>query len=137
MSESAIRIDGLNQFVRSLRQIDKDLPKTLRVGFNQAAQIVVDWARPKVPSRTGRAAKSIRVQSTRTAVRVVEGSKAAPYMPWLDYGGKVGRKHSVARPFMKGGRYLYPGLSANRDKVREAVEAALIEAARSAGVEVD
>lgn len=137
MSESAIRIDGLDRFVKGLRTIDNDLPKTLRIGFNTAAQIVVDWARPKVPHRTGRAAKSIRVQSTRTAVRVTEGGKSAPYMPWLDYGGKVGRKKSIHRPFISDGRYVYAGLRANRDRVREAVEAALVDAAKAAGVVID
>jgi len=133
----AIKIDGLAEFVRNLKKLDADLPKALRIGFNDAANIIVDYAKPKVPHKSGRAAGSIRAQSTRTAVRVTEGGKRAPYMPWLDFGGKVGRKKSVHRPFLKEGRFLYAGLNAERDHVYAAVEAALIDAARSAGVEVD
>ena len=133
----AIKIDGLNEFVRNLKKLDADLPKTLRVGFNQAAQIIVDYAKPKVPRKSGKAAGSIRAQSTRTAVRVSEGGKRAPYMPWLDFGGKVGRKRSIGRPFLKEGRFLYAGLHAERDRIYAAVETALLDAARSAGVEVD
>ena len=54
----AIKIDGLNEFVRNLKKLDADLPKTLRVGFNDAAQIIVDYAKPKVPHKSGRAAGS-------------------------------------------------------------------------------
>lgn len=133
----AIKIDGLDKFVRNLKKLDSDLPKTLRVGFNAAAQIIVDYAQPKVPHRSGKAARSIRAQSLRSAVRVSEGGARAPYMPWLDFGGKVGRKKSVSRPFFKEGRFLYAGLNAERDKIHDAVEAALLDAARAAGVEVD
>lgn len=132
-----IMIDGLDKFVRNLRKLDKDLPKTLRVAFNAAADIVIQYAKPKVPQRTGRAAKSIRARSTAKTVRITAGGPRAPYYPWLDFGGSVGRKKSVKRPFMKEGRFLYAGLHAERDKVHAAVSAALIEAARAAGVAVD
>ena len=132
-----IKIDGLDQFVRNLRKLDNDLPKTLRTGFNRAAKIVIDWAKPRVPHKTGRAANSMRATSTRSMVRVSEGGARAPYMPWLDFGGKVGRARSIHRPFIKEGRFLYAGLSAEHDKILAAVEAALLDAARAAGVEVD
>lgn len=132
-----IKIDGLAQFVNNLKKINSDLPKTLRVGFNDAAQIVIGWARPRVPHRSGKAAASIRAQSTRAAVRVSEGGARAPYMPWLDFGGRVGRGKSVKRPFIKEGRFIYAGLSAEHDKVYGAVVGALLDSARAAGVEVD
>lgn len=133
----AIKIDGLAEFVRNLKKLDADLPKTLRKGFNDAANIVVDYAKPKVPHRSGKAARSIRAQSVRSAVRVTEGGARAPYMPWLDFGGAVGRKRSVRRPFIKEGRFIYAGLKDKRDEIQAAVETALIDAARAAGVEVD
>lgn len=133
----AIKIDGLNEFVRNLRKLDAELPKQLRVGFNVAAQLVVDYARPRVPHRSGRAAGSIRARSTRTTVRVSEGGNRAPYMPWLDFGGKVGRRKSVHRPFIKEGRFLYAGLVNERERIHGAVVDALLTAARNAGVEVD
>ncbi len=133
----AIKVDGLAQFVRNLRKLDADLPKALRIGFNDAAQIVIDTARPRMPRLTGRAASSLRAQSTRTAVRVTEGGRRAPYVPWLDFGGKVGRNRSVRRPFIADGRYLYASFYAKHDQVRSAVVAALLDVAKSAGVEVD
>lgn len=137
MATEPIKIDGLREFVRNLKNLDRDLPKMLRKGLNDAANIVVDWAKPKVPHRSGKAARSIRAASTGTAVRVKEGGDRAPYMPWLDFGGAVGRRRSVRRPFIKEGRFLYAGLAAERDAVQAAAEVALIDAARAAGVEVD
>jgi hypothetical protein len=139
MSSAAIRIDGLAEFARNLGKLDRELPKALRIAMNQAADLVVADARPNVPKRTGRAAKTIRAASTRTAVRVTEGGKRAPYMPWLDYGGKVGRNKSVRRPFIKEGRYLYPAYFRLRDsgKIQEVLAGALIDVAAQAGVVVD
>lgn len=132
-----VQIDGLNQFVRNLRKLDADLPKALRVAFNDATNLVIDYAKPRVPRRTGRAQASIKARSTRTAARVAIGGNRAPYMPWLDFGGRTGPNRSVVRPFYKDGRYLYKALAVKRPQLQEALEKALLDAARSAGVEVD
>lgn len=132
-----IKIDGLAAFTRSLRKLDSNAPKALRVAMNDAAQVVVDWARPRVPRRSGRAARSLRVASTGRAVRVRAGGARVPYYPWLDFGGRVGRGRFVRRPFRREGRYLWAGYSANRSEVQRITERALLDAAKSAGVEVD
>jgi hypothetical protein len=67
-----------------------------------------------VPRRTGRAGGTIKAASTRTEARVSEGGARAPYMPWLDFGGRVGRKNSVKRPFLKEGRYIWKSFGAHR-----------------------
>lgn len=132
-----IKIDGLAAFTRNLRRLDSDLPKTLRVAMNDAAAVVVDWARPRVPRRSGRAARSLRTASTGRAVRVRAGGARVPYYPWLDFGGRTGRSRSISRPYRKQGRYLWAGYSAKSNEVRRRTERALLDAARSAGVEVD
>lgn len=132
-----IKITGLTEFQRGLRKLDSDLPKSLRLAFNEAANIVVEAARSKVPHRTGRAAASIKPRSTRTAVRVSAGGNKAPYYPWLDFGGRVGPKKSVRRPFIREGRYIYPSYTEHREEFQRVVEKALADVARSAGLEVD
>lgn len=132
-----IKIEGLAEFNRDLRKLDKELPKALRLAHNEAAQLIVDYAKPRVPRKTGRAAGTIKAKSTRTESRVQGGSKRVSYYPWLDFGGRVGPKRSVHRPFIKQGRYLYPALGANYDKFTALLEAKLIDVARSAGVEVE
>lgn len=131
-----IRVEGLADFSRNLRKLDNDLPKVLRIAHNRAAQIIVDWAQPRVPTKTGRAAKSVKAKSTRTESRVIGGSTRVPYYPWLDFGGRVGRKRSVKRPFIKGGRYIYEGYSQNTERVLEALTEALLSVASEAGIEV-
>lgn len=137
--EQAIRIEGLAQFSRNLRKLDSDLPKALRVAMNEAADLVVTDARALVPKRSGKAAKSIRAASTRTAVRVKAGGTRAPYYSWLDFGGRVGRKKATRRPFLKEGRYLYPTYFHLRDtgRIRRVLEKSLLDVAWQSGVEVD
>jgi hypothetical protein len=132
-----IVVEGLKEFSRALRKLDNDLPKALRLAHNEAAQLIVDYARPRVPRKTGRAAGTIKAKSTRTASRVSEGSKAVPYVPWLDFGGRVGPKRSVKRPFVKEGRFLYKALGATHDEFSQLLTEKLVEVARSAGMEVD
>ena len=135
----AIRIDGLAEFSRSLRKLDAELPKALRIALNQGSDLVIGAARPHIPSRSGRARGSLKARSTRTAVRVSEGGPRASYVPWLDFGGKVGRRKSVRRPFLKEGRYLYAAYFA---KVRsgafeQVMTDALLGVVRQAGLGVE
>ncbi len=134
----AIKVVGLAEFNRSLKQLDAELPKALRVALNKSVEVVVDDARPQVPRRSGRAAASLRAQSTRTVARVKAGGKRAAYYPWLDFGGRVGKHKSVSRPFYKHGRYLYDAYFRKRDsgEFQEILAAALRDVAVSAGLEV-
>lgn len=132
-----IEIEGLRDFMRGLRAVDSELPKALRVAGNEAAAIVVDEARRRIPKRSGRAAASIKARSTRVAVRIASGGKRAPYVPWLDYGGKVGPAKSVERPWRPDGRYVYPAFTDNRAEVDDAYRKALRRMASDAGLEFD
>jgi hypothetical protein len=132
----AIKIEGLTAFTRAVKKLDKELPKGLRVAFNVAANLIIGKARPLIPTRSGKAAASLKASSTQGSVRITAGGKKAPYFPWLDFGGKVGRGDSVKRPFIKEGRYLYPTLAANRDEVTKLVSEALADTAKAAGVEI-
>jgi hypothetical protein len=136
MSESAIRVVGLNDFRKGLRGMDRGLPKTVRGALNEAAETLVAATRPKVPSRSGAARASLRAQSTQTTARVAVGGRKAPYYPWLDFGGKTGRKKSVVRPFFKQGRYIFPTLAEKRDAIQQALLEALTGLAAANGIEV-
>lgn len=130
----AIKITGLKEFSRALRKMDNDLPKGLRLALNEAGEIVVEWARPRVPRRSGKAAGSIKAKSTRTMARVSGYGAKVPYGPWLDFGGSVGRRNSVKRPYISEGRYIYPGYAENFDEINDKLRDALLKVARDAGV---
>jgi hypothetical protein len=133
----AVKIDGLKEFQRSLKKLDSDLPKVLRLAFNEAADVVVRDAKSRVPRRTGRAEASIKARSTQTSVRVTGGSNKVPYFAWLDFGGRTGRKRSVHRAFLKEGRYLYAAYFDRQPEFAGLLETALLNVANQAGVEVD
>lgn len=137
MTKLALQIDGLKQYQKSLRRLDSDLPKALRVALNGCADFLIDKTRPQIPKRSGKAAGSLTARSTRTAVRIAVGGRAAPYYPWLDFGGAVGRDNSVVRPFYKEGRYLYPTLRKNSDEFAKITRGALVAVGRDAGIDID
>lgn len=132
-----IVIKGIREFQRALRDLDDQAPKQLRLIQNDAAGIVVDWARPRIPSRTGAAAASLRLASSQRETRVRAGGRKAPYYAWLDFGGKTGPQRSVDRPFYRQGRYVYPGLSATRERVQKTLQDGMTALAQSAGLEVE
>lgn len=132
-----IKISGLREFQRGLKTIDSDLPKALRMALNDAANLIVDDAKPRVPRRSGRAAGSIKARSTRTLARVQGGGNRAVYYPWLDFGGRVGRNKSVRRPFLKDGRYIYAAYDRRKGEFGQKLEANLLDVARKAGLGVD
>lgn len=132
-----VRIEGLREFNRSLKDLDADLPKAVRLAFNTAADIVVEDAKPRVVRDTGRAKRSVRARSTRTKSRIVGGGAKAPHYPWLDFGGRVGRNRSVRRPYLKQGRYIYKAFYDNERRYVEVMADALTDVARQAGLVVE
>jgi hypothetical protein len=112
-----VQIDGIPELRRSLRDLENGAQKELRLVLNEGADMVADEADNRVPVRSGRAAGSVRARSTQTEGRVVGGGSRAPYYPWLDMGGRVGRNKSVRRPYRKSGRYLSPALENKSDDV--------------------
>lgn len=136
MSRMTLAVAGLKDVRRGLRGIDKDLPKGMRLALNQVAQVVVDGARPLIPSVSGAARGSVRAASSQTAARVAAGGAKAPYYPWLDFGGSVGRNRSVKRPFYKEGRYIFVTVAKSQDAIQRAMLDAVAELGRSNGIEV-
>lgn len=132
-----IKVEGLAEFRRNLRTLDSNLGKAMRIALNDSAGIVVDWAQARVPSRSGKARGSVRAKSTQTEARVEGGGKRVSYYPWLDFGGRVGRKRSVKRPFIKSGRYIYPGYTSNREEVQARLLKALLQVCDESGLAVD
>lgn len=137
-NEEAVKVRGLTEFRKQLRELDKDLPKALRIAFNAAADSTVEAARKQVPKRTGRAAASLKTKSTQRYARASGGSARASYYPWLDFGGSVGRNNSVRRPFFKKGRYLYNAYFHRRDsgEFERDLQRELVKVAIQAGLEV-
>ena len=137
MTVDPIKIGGLRDFQRALKLMDGESQKQLRVVLNSVAETVAAGARRRVPTKTGKAKASIKVASSQREARIKAGGPRASHYPWLDFGGRVGKGRSVLRPFVQRGRYLYPTYDASRPEIQAALEKALTDLARTAGVGVD
>lgn len=131
-----IKITGLAEFRKNLKKLSPELPTAIRTANNDVADIVVQYVKQHMENRSGAAVKTVRKASTQKEVRVREGSNKVPYVPWLDFGGRVGPKRSVRRPFYGDGRYLYVGLYANRQVITDRLAEELISLCRQAGLDV-
>jgi HK97 gp10 family phage protein len=116
----AIQVDGLDELRKAFREAgDKVATKELGKAGKDAADIVAKEAASRVPVLTGAARKSVRAVVAQGGGAVREGGPKAEYVPWLDFGGRVGRNRSVSRPFIKLGRYVYPALNDRHAQVVE------------------
>lgn len=137
MDDLKIRIGGLSQLSRALRAVDAGAPKQLRLGLNDGANLLVDRTKPKIPSDSGAAKRSMVARSTRTAARVAVGGRKAPYFPWLDFGGEgrvAGRP--AHRAFLAEGRYVYPTLRQHKPEIEDLLQDRLELVVRDAGLEM-
>lgn len=139
-----MRVEGLNDLQRTLRQADAQLPRELRQGLNEVAEIVAAEARRRVPVSTGADRKKkghsrghlrdqIRPRSTQRQGRVQMGARVrGAYAGWIEFGGnkknKGGRPSS--RPFYRMGRYLYPSYLRRRSEVTAKAEEVIARLAR-------
>ena len=138
-----VEVRGIRELASAFKQVDAALAGELKSRFLAVAQHVVDIARGKVPSRSGRAAASIKARGRASGASIAFGGTAAPYYPWLDFGGSVGRGHkpgvawsgAIKRDWNVPGRYVYPAISEARPDTERAVELAVKEAAEGAGFE--
>lgn len=135
--ERTIQVHGLADLQKALRQIERTLPKELGFGLAEAAKIVADAARPKVPHRTGAAQASIKVRKQQRSASLAVGGTKAPYYPWLDFGGTVGPARSIRRQFIPGGRYIFPTLKQKDAEVKAKVDDVIARLAKQAGFETE
>lgn len=116
----------------ALRDCSDDIADLVSSELEDIAKDVASDARGRVPQVTGAAAGSYRPRGT----GVIFGGVDVPYVPWLEFGGAVGRKKAVIRPKVKGGRYLYPAIAENLADIEKRVDD-LIGIATGGYLEVD
>lgn len=137
MTRGRIEITGLREFQKAVRDMDAALPKQLRLIFNAAGAVIVDYAQAHIEVKSGRAKASIKARSTQRAGQVSIGGNRAPYVPWLDFGGEGRHRGRPGnRPFIKEGRYVYRGLRLHQDDVTEIMQHGVTQLATDAGLDV-
>jgi hypothetical protein len=138
VQDQTIKVKGLAEVSKAIRRIDSEAAKQLRLVGNDAADLVITGTRAVMPHRTGAAQASLKAQSTRTSARVRIGGRKAPYEPWLDFGGQGRHKgRPAARPFIPGGRYLFPTVERESAAIGKLLQDGIVLVAKNAGLAVD
>ncbi len=140
MEDIAIRIDGLADFRRDLKKIDEELLKELRGDLLAIGREIAMEARLRVPSKSGKAAGSIRAGVSGNNAYVAGGTRAVPYYGWLDFGGRTpvkGRKRSEgpwkkSGPGPQQGRFIYPTIRRNEREIEAKAQQAFDSAKEKA-----
>ncbi|MGH3370687.1 MAG: HK97 gp10 family phage protein [Nocardioidaceae bacterium] len=130
----AVRVEGLSELRRALKELDTKAPTQIRKALNEGSKIVVDAARPTLPEISGNLAASLRPSSTQREGRVTMGRADVPYAGWVEFGGKITHAghdhigdHTLRRPFIKQGRYLFPAAERKTDEVIEVCDREISE----------
>ncbi len=130
MATKPITVTGLAQFGVSLKRFAGSTPKMEQEAMNGCSDLFVSKVRPLVPQRSGAARRSVKKTKARGKIRVEAGGRAAPYFPWLDFGGRVGRKKSVQRQYISQGRYVFPTLKKHQKDFQAIAEEAMPRSAQ-------
>lgn len=160
-----LEMKGLRELQASLARVAPEAKREFSAELKAIGGLVQADTQAAMPRRKGKARRSVKVKIvTRRGfegVQISEGGAIAPYTPWLDFGGTVGRGRrssarvtiygggrvsvqrggsrgtgSVVRPFIKDGRYLYPAYYRRYDDMVKATFEAVRKAANTAGLAV-
>ncbi|MFI6861296.1 HK97 gp10 family phage protein [Streptomyces sp. NPDC050421] len=127
-SAYTVRVEGLREFQRNLRQLrDRELNKKVRLANKAAAEVVKPEARRTAPDRRpsskdrqnyrpGRLEKSITVTASPKSAVIKAGSKArVPYAGAIHFGYR--------RRGISPNRFLYRAMARKSDEVSATYEA--------------
>lgn len=129
-----IRMRGLPEFNRALMRASELTTEARQEVSKEASQLAVAWAHGRIPKRTGRAARSVRVVRFGAVYGVQGGDEKTRYYPWLDFGGRTGKRKSVVRQYIDGGRYIYPGIAATAAQAQNVLEKAVADVISRSGL---
>lgn len=111
--QGMLRIEGVREVTRSMRNLDIDTKTELKPVHLKAAQIVADAAAQRAPRRTGRLRDSVRATARVTGGRVAFGGGRGRM--GIEYGGPIHfgwpRRNIKPQPF------VYDVLDERRQKV--------------------
>lgn len=139
---AGVEVAGLREFQKGLKKLNPELDKSLKAELKTVAEVVADDARARVPSKSGRARKSVRAGADAKGPYVAGGKTSVPYYPWLDFGSRqpvTGHPRSAGPWFKSGagpkkGRFIYPAIDENQARIIEGATQALETARGNAGI---
>lgn len=136
----SVEWDGIPHVMACLAGLRERGDAQLDEEAGEAAESVASRTRtaiPLGPVAGGHAKASVRVERGHIEATVHEGGPAFPYLPWLEFGGRVGRKHANHRQWIRGGRYMFRALSTVKPGLELSMHDAMRDAARESGWDPD
>jgi len=100
MADEAIRIRGWDELAAGTAHLAKNIDAETQQQFREAADITASRVRGGVPAVSGAMRSSVGVEPGPPVGVGYTGG--VPYAGWVDFGGGHGR------PYLAGGRYLFP-----------------------------
>lgn len=141
-----VEIDGLREFRRALKKVDKDLPKEMRATMRRmVADPIAAKIKTKVPVGPGKGGHwrdAIRGGATQRNAYIQWGKAKIPYAGWMEFGGQLpskrsGKRARYMRPRADNGRWVYPTIEANREFAADAARKALDQTMSRARLALD
>jgi hypothetical protein len=137
-NQFSVKITGLGELRTALRAMGGNLDKAMGAELYKIATEVAIATQMAMPEITGHARGTVRPFVVRGGARVSEGTgESDDYVGWLDFGGHVGLHRSISRPVIKTGRYLYAQGLKLRPQTIMALDKAIDNAAKAAGLAVE
>ena len=140
--QEPVQVTGLREIRSDLRKIgDTERLQELRDGLKNAAGVVADDAQQRVPTKSGKARRSVRALVSGNNAFVAGGKRTVPYYGWLDFGTRrprTGQPRSVGPWTGTGsgpaeGRFIYPAIEATEPEVVRLIDQAMGRALRRKG----
>jgi hypothetical protein len=146
--DAAVEIKGLRELRRDLIRLDSDyFPKAFIEAGLKVAEPLVGAVRSALPHDTGNMAGTVRTAKIRTGAAIRVGTAAYPYIGPLEFGGypRPGGARWVSggfrrggttynptvgggRPFIAGGRHVFPTAQGQAPKAVDEYSKAVQEA---------
>ena len=87
MAELTIKVEGLYDLRKVLKQISDEAPKAITTANKNAATQIATEAARNAPVRTGKLRSSVKALATQTSARMkAGGTNAVPYAPAVHWG---------------------------------------------------
>lgn len=118
-----VELVGLGALRSSLDDAAARAPAAVDKAADAVAETWLRDARGRVPRRSGAARASLKLIGATGTRQLVGGGRTAPYLPWLDFGGRAGTR-GARRPVIRGGRYIFPALAGLDGKITQELDRA-------------
>lgn len=112
-----IQAEQMERLRAALRDVSEDIGDLVHSLIEDLTGDVVRDAASHVPRMTGRAKASYQARGATIVI-----GEGVPYVPWLEFGGRVGRKNATLRAFNPQGRYVYPAIARNAKDIEKQID---------------